>query len=612
MSRFRISVFGFRIGDWGFGIRDSGIEHRASSIEYRLARPVTPSPRHLVSITLCLLAFLASAVSAQTWTKELALGVTLTQEVTAAGEGSPQIINVLRVDPNAPGVRIQAVLSQDKVFGKDGTKGRETVSSIAKRLGAAVVVNADYFPVQTNCPGDVLNLHISGGELMSEPMSNRAVFGLSSYGFFLFDLLSFDAKITLPDKTFPIRGINRPRKMHELVVYTPKFYSSTCTSSAGSEAVVKCDSLPIKVGVPITGKVSEVMSGCGDTPIPEGTIILSGAGTGAKFIDDYLKPGTPVTIEFDLKPSKTTGWDKVVEAVGGGPWLVKDGKVNVDAKEEGFQPAFYATAHPRTAVGVTANGMLVLATVDGRQSMSAGMSLADMGILMVSYGCVEAINLDGGGSTTMATASGILNSPCEGTERPVANALVVLSDAVQLAPDTEFTIAPLEPVPSGTTVQPSLLDKNGQPIDQAIANRAVWASTGGAGFIDQSGRFYGVKARKGIVAAKIGSRTASIPIETVPGPAAGITAKIEADPSGAPNRSMIAVSVTDANGNAVAGAAATVSVTGGVPDQSDLITAGDGKASTGITWDAEFEATAEAAVTVGDLPPVIVQRSSQL
>ena len=571
-------------------------------------RPVAVSPRLRVTVViLSLLVFLASAVSAQTVVKELAGGVTLRQNISSSPD-SPQIVNILTIDPKAPGIRIRAVLAQDRVYGTDWAKGRETVSSIAKRLNATAAMNADYFPMSSNCPGDALNLHISGGELMSEPMPNRVVFGITSDGKMLFDKLELDARIILPDKWFPIRGINRPRRMHELVAYTSKFFTSTCTSSGGSEAVITTQDLPVKVGVPIKGTVSEIRSSCGNTPIPDGAIVLSGAGTGAKFVDEYLKPGTNVTIEFNLKPSKTTGWEKVVEAVGGGPWLVKDGKVSIDAAAEGFQPILYLAAHPRTALGVTGGGKLVLVTVDGRQNISSGMTLIQLAQLMLSQECVEAINLDGGGSTTMAASFGILNSPCEGAERPVANALAVFADTPS-TPPVEFSIKPPDgPAPSGTAAQLSLVDTSGQPITPELAAQAIWAAAGGAGFVDQSGRFYGFKVRKGSVTAKIGSCIVSVPVETVPGAACKLTAGWETDPSGAPNRSILVVSAADVNGNAVGDQRLSVEAIGGTPDQAELTTAGDGRASTGITWDAAPAVTAQATVKLGDLPPVILPR----
>ncbi|MHB1459548.1 MAG: hypothetical protein ACYC0V_21770, partial [Armatimonadota bacterium] len=133
---------------------------------------------------------------AQSYTKHLADGVILHQQVMGQNDSaSPQIINIIEVDPSKPGVKISAVIAQDRVMATDATKGRETISSIAKRLKAAAVVNADFFPFT----GDMLNLHITGGELVSEPMSDRMVIGITADGRCLFDTLGFDGRLTLKE-----------------------------------------------------------------------------------------------------------------------------------------------------------------------------------------------------------------------------------------------------------------------------------------------------------------------------------------------------------------------------------------------------------------------------
>jgi len=574
-----------------------------------------------------LLVFATPAVEAETWTKQLARGVTLTQivigpsapEDATPAMGStpleaedttpPMVINVLKIDPKVPGVRVQAVLGYDKVHGEGGDKGRETVGSMVKRVKAVAAVNADFFP----WTGDPDNLHISGGELISEPHPRRTLFGMTSDGRFLFDRLEFDAKITLPDdKWFPIRGINRERKQNELVAYTSKYFSSTRTADNGSEAVITTEDLPVRIGVPIKGTVSKARPDVGDTPIPDGAIVLSGAGTGAKFVKEKLAEGTGVSIELNVKPSSTTGWEAVVEAVGGTPRMIRNGKIGLEVDEEGLKPGFYDRTHPRTAVGVTADGKLVLVTVDGRQSISVGIGLADLAKVMLSQGCVEALNLDGGGSSTMATPAGMLNSPSSGILRAVANGLAVLADDQPLETDgdLELGISPLNgPVESGTTAQLTLLDaRTGEPLNADLANRAIWSTTGGMGFVDQSGRLYGIKARQGEAVVKLGAHVASVAVETIPGPPSKFIAKFEADPTGAPNRSTLAVSLTDLNGNPIKGQKVCIKVIAGVPDRPDALTGEDGRVSVGVTWGDTPGVKARAEVTLCILEPVTLER----
>ena len=121
--------------------------------------------------------------------------------------------------------------------------------------------------------------------------------------------------------------------------------------------------------------------------------------------------------------------------MGGGPRLLRGGRVAVTAKAEGFAPpqapAFYGTfvaARPRTLAGVRADGKLLLVTVDGRRpGWSAGMTLPEAARLMRSLGARDAVNLDGGGSTAMTVRGEVVNRPSDRTgERPVSDGVYAL------------------------------------------------------------------------------------------------------------------------------------------------------------------------------------------
>ncbi|MDD8025367.1 MAG: phosphodiester glycosidase family protein, partial [Acidobacteriota bacterium] len=108
--------------------------------------------------------------------------------------------------------------------------------------------------------------------------------------------------------------------------------------------------------------------------------------------------------------------------------LLAEGK-SIASEAAAFADGFYATRHPRTAIGVRADGTIVLAAVDGRQpGLSVGMTIPELAGLMVDLGCVDALNLDGGGSTTMVVKGEVVNSPSDpGGERAVSDALLVFS-----------------------------------------------------------------------------------------------------------------------------------------------------------------------------------------
>lgn len=100
------------------------------------------------------------------------------------------------------------------------------------------------------------------------------------------------------------------------------------------------------------------------------------------------------------------------QAVGGGPVLIRNGKMKVSAEEEGFGGS-HILRHPRTAIGYTNEDVLVLMVVDGRQQASAGVTLPELAQLMQDAGAIEAVNLDGGGSSAMVAADEVVNIPAD-------------------------------------------------------------------------------------------------------------------------------------------------------------------------------------------------------
>lgn len=135
-----------------------------------------------------------------------------------------------------------------------------------------------------------------------------------------------------------------------------------------------------------------------------------------------------------VKGDSIKGWEKILlsedNVMVTGPLLIHEGKkIHLPAR------LFNTTRHPRTALGITRKGEILWITVDGRAKEAAGMSLYELSHLMEALGCVEAINLDGGGSTTLwidgTTKTGVVNMPCDDKvfdeygERKVSNVLLL-------------------------------------------------------------------------------------------------------------------------------------------------------------------------------------------
>jgi hypothetical protein len=201
-----------------------------------------------------------------------------------------------------------------------------------------------------------------------------------------------------------------------VVLYSGLFGPSTFTPPGGKEYALLPD-----------GTVFSVQES--NSAIPAGGWVLSAHGQAAAWLDRALKPGVRVMLKSPLSDF----WPGVKHALGGGPTLLRSGEVLVTAMQEQFKPDISEGLAPRTAVGVTPDGQALLVTVDGRQpQLSRGLSLAGLAYLLKDLGAVDALNLDGGGSTAMAIGPTIVNRPSDGVERRVSNALCVFAEGARI------------------------------------------------------------------------------------------------------------------------------------------------------------------------------------
>ncbi len=137
------------------------------------------------------------------------------------------------------------------------------------------------------------------------------------------------------------------------------------------------------------------------------------------------RPGRPDSL---FNPSTARPWP-VREALAAGPALISAGAIAITADEEVFFGSSIPEVHPRTAAGYTVEGDLILLVVDGRQEASRGVDLPQLARLLLDLGCVEGLNLDGGGSSTLVVNGQLVNRPAGGsTEREVMSALAVFCE----------------------------------------------------------------------------------------------------------------------------------------------------------------------------------------
>jgi len=328
--------------------------------------------------------------------EELAPGLTWHVDRPATKAG-PTDVFILRFDPLTPGLNLFPVLANE------GICQREVLTSMSRRYDALAGINAGFF---NPARGDPIGTLIVNRRLVSSPLYNRAVFGLSDRNEPLFGHPDFSGGLVAGDMRVAIDSINAPRGANKLIVYTPEYSRSTHTSGDGLEWVL------------IKGRVIAIHK-C-DTLIPPDGVVLSATGEKAARLS-RLRLGDRVDLDYRV----TSPWDRIQHAVCGGPSLVSDGQVRITGQEERFDASIVAGRHPRTAVALTYGGDILMLVVDGRSRRSAGMTLSELARYLVRLGARQAMNLDGGGSAAMVVRGKVVNRPSDGKERPISNGLLI-------------------------------------------------------------------------------------------------------------------------------------------------------------------------------------------
>ena len=282
--------------------------------------------------------------------------------------------------------------------------GRQTVSGIAGDTNAAAAINASYFASN----GVILGVTKIDGTIVGTTYYDRSAFGVMPDGSFVFGTVSYSGTVKIDQITLPVSGVNADRGENGLIIYNRAYGRSTGTNPYGLEYVIR------------EGRVAEINTN--DSAIPSDGYVVSVHGTA---MDAFAAAGTRVGDPTVLREETGAMWDRAVQIVGAGPRLVENGRVHVTAGEEQFPGDIRYGRAPRSAVGVTADGKIVFAVVDGRQSHSHGLTLTEFAELLLKFKVQNAINLDGGGSSALYVNGDVVNAPSDGSERAVGSALIL-------------------------------------------------------------------------------------------------------------------------------------------------------------------------------------------
>jgi hypothetical protein len=329
--------------------------------------------------------------------------------------GDPQhAVHVARIDA-ALADRLRVMRSRDRIAGP--FPRLERTSSMCLRVRCVVAVNGDFTEPGTQEPAGPI---VSAGELMRTPRFRHARFSIDASGRpTIGHDLDWSGTVRVIDDELALTGVNVPRPADGVVLYTSRYGPSTGTPADGRE-------LALEVAGPPSGNqtpVRLVRLATGDSPLGPGRLVVSGTGAGAAAIEALWRrwrladPAALGVLDVDTRG--------IVEAVGGSPVLVLGSQWAFPDHDDSFT----RSAHPRTVIGWTAAGDFLLVAVDGRQpGYSTGMSLHSAASLLIQLGAIEAVNLDGGGSTTFVVKSQVRNRPSNpgNAERSVGSALVLL------------------------------------------------------------------------------------------------------------------------------------------------------------------------------------------
>lgn len=324
--------------------------------------------------------------------RQLAGGVTYTEKQEEF-EGRPLTSYLVSVAPEA---RLEL-----RPFSAAGLyNGRGSVAKQARERGLLAAVNASYFDTDGWVIGNVKD----GGNFVALDATPRSGYAASSATKEIIKDIAYNGTAKLPDgRALPIKGMNRARITNDLVLFNSYYAPTTRTNQYGRE-------------VKLQNNHVVAISTAGNMTIEPGTVVLSGHGVNADALAS-LRLGDYVPLTHTLGSSAA---DSAKILVSGGPLLVEQGRVNVRSVEEQIAPDIARGRAPRTALGLKKDGTLLLLVVDGRSSVSSGLTLSELSHYFVKLGADSAVNFDGGGSSEMVINGAIVNKPSDGRERYVS------------------------------------------------------------------------------------------------------------------------------------------------------------------------------------------------
>ncbi|MGQ0575985.1 MAG: phosphodiester glycosidase family protein [Pseudonocardia sp.] len=348
------------------------------------------------------------------------------REFTATVGGRPVIGDVVEVDLGKPRVRAELVTP-------GVVAARASVASMANDAGAVAAINGDFFDIgRSNAPagpavmdGQPLKAAVPQGRRAAPPVAGAEpdyAFTVGADGVARIDRLRLVGEVRGPAGTLPVGALNQHAvPVGGIGVFTAAWGEydrgrTLCGTDEDRTAACAADQVEVLVRDGVVISATAPRAGT----LKPGEVALLGREQGAQALR-ALQEGDAVEVDYALEPGSGVAPQL---AIGGMP-IVRDGQA-ID------NPIANRERAPRSAVGLSADGRKVfLVTVDGRQSDSAGTTLPEFATLLAGMGIDDAVNLDGGGSSTLvfrppgASRVTVVNDPSDSSPRLIGNGVGV-------------------------------------------------------------------------------------------------------------------------------------------------------------------------------------------
>ncbi len=379
-----------------------------------------------ITALILLLIFSSTSVSAST------LGSTLIDSYSIEiGSGTTSTHNEWYSDQSGVGQQVENYITykpndlvEPIITHGDYLYGASKINDEASRLKTLGIhslagVNADYFSLQTGLP---MSNIISDGKIITKSQEKQYGIGiLDDNSAFMSEFIIYSTLYKDDGTSISIHNINKLRQPYSIYMLTNDFGTETYNNSNGFDVILTDIEGEIKIGSELTAVVESVDEYNGSIAIPEGKIVLTvDANAPEEYVQalSTLQIGEEIKITFGVEGDER--WESAKTGIGAtGEVLIENGNVNYE---------FEAGAHPRTAMGIKKDGSIIFYTIDGRQKgYSYGVQLKTLANRMAELGCVDAINLDGGGSTSYVVqlpgdeTTTLINKPSDGKLRNVSN-----------------------------------------------------------------------------------------------------------------------------------------------------------------------------------------------